>query len=205
MDPIDKLSLAFLVVLLISCGMSANTREINGLEKGSRGDSNVSKPEPSELLNNALPIHFEIYKATSDSTIALTDDEFVLEALERVLDYNSVKSNCRLLKIATIQNKFDENQTDTIISLIRSGKDKYVYYISHINKTLLEAEITTPDIVFGKNIHVGISRIELLGMFNVEAPVDTLVVSDLERYSEFTFIFKRDTLRSISFISRYLD
>jgi S1-C subfamily serine protease len=203
MDLIDQVRAYFLIILLISCGISTSKKEAKN-PQDSLGDFSVSDSLTSQQSskNYMPPIKSD---SISDSSIVVTDDEFIIDALERVLSFKHVMRNSKVISMTTLTNKFDKYETDTIVNIIRLGKDEFEYYISPANVILLEAEITSSDIVFRSNLHIGSSLMEVLKAFNVEESVDSLVVSDLERYSEFTFVFKHDTLRRISFISKYLD
>jgi 7,8-dihydro-6-hydroxymethylpterin-pyrophosphokinase len=209
MDPIDQMRAHFLLLLFISCGVS-NKNESESSQQSLLADSNSSETKSvrnqKEFENQAqtLDLDSNIYDSVSDSVV-VTDDDFILDALERVLDLQIVMQKSKVLRRETLPNKFDTNQTDTIVTLIRVGKDVYEYYVSPVNATLLAAEIATSDIVFRGSINIGTPRRTVLKAFKVKEMVDRLIVADLERYSEFEFQFKQDTLRHISFISRYLD
>ena len=197
------------ILVLISCGLPANRKDLNGEvlshDSVSKSKNNYSDSMGIVGIGSKVKLRRDSVSDFLLSKLVVTNDEFIGDALDKVLLLNKVITRSAMLTKEIVQNEHQKEQYDTLISILRHGGDKFRFYKALDKDILLEADITSREFLFMNNVRVGISRIELLHAFSIFQRVDTLVVSDFERHSDFTFICHGDTLRLISFSARYLD
>lgn len=165
-------------------------------------DNNVSTNNKPEEFGN----HF----VSKYDTIQLTDDKYLSDILAWNDPYKRLlKDRKRESKYTLVNNEYDANIIDTVITYTTPNTDTFTYYTSGDTAAaapaLVKFDINSSSIILPLGVHTAIIKANFYRPLPVDKPNLVVAVSEQEGYQNLYFTFKNDTLKRIQFESFYLD